>query len=283
MPYIKQSVKRAPGNPGIGIHTRDALTLIDVEDVQFFPSRDDKGVVIADDIILKKGCYGYTIYMTPGTVEVTSAADGDTDQVGFTPQVKFNHPGNEQPVREFKANSLNRKFIIIVRYCRDKATDVIGDLCNPCKMTPSYTGNKDGNTNEFTFQQIDKGDDIGIYLGTVPEEEPVAVLSADDTDLDFVGDGQYLIKGGTNASDLTTINGGSEGAVITLVGNAPFDGNDRPTDSKVRKVTSTTDGNILLKKGEAFVAIDGSQLTLRWFAKSTDSGIWIEQSRYVAG
>ena len=282
MPYIKQSVKRAPGNPGIGIHTRDALTLIDGEDILYFPARDDKGVVIADDIILKKGLFGYTIYMTPGTVEVTSAADGETDQVGFTPQVKFNHPGNEQPVREFKANSLNRKFIIIVRYCRDKATDIIGDLCNPCKMTPSYTGNKDGNTNEFTFQQIDKGDDIGIYLGTVPEEEPVAVIAAAD-DLDFVGDGQYLIEGGANASDLTTITGGSEGAVITLVGNAPFDSNDRLTDSKVRKVTSTADGNILLKKGEPFAAVDGSQITLKYFAKSADSGIWIEQSRYVAG
>lgn len=102
MTYIKQSVYRAPGNPGTGIQPRDALTLLNVDDIAYMPSPDDKGVVIVDDIIMKPGRYGITIYMTQGTVEVTSAADGDTDKIGFTPTVKFNHPGNEQAVREFQ-------------------------------------------------------------------------------------------------------------------------------------------------------------------------------------
>ena len=270
MTYIKQSVKRAPGNPGIGIKTRDALTLIDVDDIAYMPARDDKGVVIPEDIILKPDRYGYTIYMTPGTVEVTSAAEGDTDQIGFIPQVKFNHPGNEQPVREFKANSLNRKFIIIVRYCSGKPADIIGDICNPCKMTPSYTGNNEGNTNEFTFAQITKGDDIGIYLGTVPEEEPVAVVEASVKTVNFVAEGQYQLSDGTAVID--KIEGGSHGAVITLLG----------TSGTAPTVAHTPDA-IFLKGGKVFTATEGSQLTLRAFEVAGGEIIWIEQSRYENG
>lgn len=266
--YIKQSVPRAAGNPGIGIQTRDALTLIDVADIAYMPPRDDKGVVIAEDIILKENRYGYTIYMTPGTVEVTSAAEGETDQIGFTPSVKFNHPGNEQPVREFKANSINRKFIIIVRYCSGKPADIIGNICNPCKMTPSYTGNNEGNTNEFTFQQVSKGDDIGIYTGTVPEEEPVVVVEADANTVNFVAEGQYQLTDGSTV--INKIEGGSHGAVITLVG----------TTGAAPTVAHSTDA-ILLKGGKAFIASEGSQLTLRAFEVADGSIIWIEQSRYV--
>lgn len=264
--YIKQSVPRAAGNPGLGIQNRDSLTLIDVEDISFMPSPDDKGVVISEDIILKPNRYATTIYMTPGTVEVTSAAEGDTDQIGFTPQVKFNHPGNEQPVREFKANSLNRKFIIIVRYCSGKPADLIGSICNPCKMTPSYTGNNEANTNEFTFAQISKGNDIAIYTGTVPEEEPVAVVESGKSKVEFVAEGQYQLSAGE--ATITEIDGGSHGAVITLLGT-----------SGVSPTVTHTAAKILLRGAKTFTATEGSQLTLRAF-EVADGVIWIEQSRY---
>lgn len=268
MPYIKQSVPRAAGNPGIGIQPRDSITLLDVDDIAYMPPRDDKGVVIAEDIVMRSERYGFTLYMTPGTVELTSAAEGDTDQIGYTPGVKFNHPGNEQAVREFKANNLNRKFICIVRYCSGKPADIIGSLCNPCKMTPSYTGNNESNTNEFTFQQVSKGDDIGIYKGTVPEEEPVAVVEASATSVKFVSDGQYQLSSGAAAID--EIEGGSHGAVVTLLGCA----GTSPT------VAHAADA-ILLKGGKTFTASEGSQLTLRAFEVANNALVWIEQSRYV--
>lgn len=272
--YIKQNVNRPEGNPGIGIQTRDALTLIDVNDIAYFPPRDDKGVVVPEDIILKKGQYATTIYMTPGTVEVTSAAEGETDQIGFNVQVKFNHPGNEQPVREFKANSLNRKFIIIVRYCSGKPADIVGSMCNPCKMTPNYTGNNEGNTNEFTFAQVSKGDDIGIYLGTIPEVEPLAVVEVEsDTALEFLGEGQYQLTVAATAETAPTldeITGGSHGAVITLLG----------TSGKSPKVEAGE--NLYLRDGKTFTATEGSQLTLRGFQTGDGKIIWLEQSRYEA-
>lgn len=269
MPYYKKSVPRASGNPGTGIQPRDQLTLIDIDDIAFMPSPDDKGVVIADDIVMKPGRYGYNIYMTQGTIEIASAAEGDTDKIGFTPSIKFEHPGNEQEVREFKANSVNRKFIVVVRYCSGKPADLIGSICNPCKLTPSYTGNNESNTNEMTFQQISKGNDIFIYKGTVTLEEPVSTIESGSTVVTFVSEGQYQLSAGAAAID--EIEGGAHDAVITILGVAG-----------VAPTISATQGKILLRGGKTFTASEGSQLTLRAFDSGDGGVVWIEQSRHVA-
>ena len=269
MTYIKTSVPRASGNPGTGIQPRDQLTLIDIDDIAFMPSPDDKGVVIADNIVMKPGRYGYNVYMTQGTIEITSAAEGDTDKIGFTPSIKFEHPGNEQAVREFKVNSINRKFIIVVRYCSGKPADLIGTMCNPVKLTPSYTGNNESNTNEMTFTQISKGDDIFIYKGTVPLEEPVSTVESGVKAVDFVAEGQYQLSAGNAVID--EITGGAHDAVITLLG-AP---GTAPT-------ISANTGKILLRGGKTFTASEGSQITLRAFDAGEGGIMWIEQSRYVA-
>ena len=177
--YIKKDVPRAAeASPGLGINPKDKIILIDVDDIDVMPDTDDKGVRITDDIVMKEGCYAYCVYMTPGTTEVTSAAEGDPDNIGFTPSVKFNHPGNGIEVREFKTNNVNRRFIVIVEYCSGKPTDLIGSPCNPCALTTSYTGNKDGSSNEITLSQISKGDDIKVYEGKITLEEPGAGPSA---------------------------------------------------------------------------------------------------------
>ncbi len=268
MPYIKQSIYRPEGNPGIGVQVRDLLCLVDVDDIQYMPARNDKGVVIEDDIVLKPNAYAINIYMTPGTVEITSAAEGDTDQIGFTPQVKFNHPGNTQQVREFKANAINRKYIVIMRYCSGKPADIIGSLCNPCKLTPSYTGNKDSSVNEMTFVQTSKGEDIGIYMGTIPTEEPVSTITAKATEIAYTRDGQYQASAGS--AEIETITGGADGALLTIVGTS----GEAPT--------VVASGNIMLKGGSTFVASEGSQLTLRAFRTGEGKIVWVEQSRYEA-
>lgn len=269
MTYIPKSVPRALGNPGLPIQPLDSLTLINVRDIAFMPSPDSKGVVIADDIVMKPGCYPVTIYMTPGTAALTSAAEGDTDQVGFTPSLSFNHPGNSVEVREFKVNELNSKFIAIMRYCSGRPADLIGTPCNPCKITPSYTGNNEGNTNAFTVAQIYKGNDVFIYTGAIPMEEPVAVLESGAKSVDYVSDGCYQLAGG--AASVTSITGGAHGSLVTLLGT-----------SGVAPTLPATEGKIVLRGGRQFTASEGSQITLRAFDAGGDSPIWIEQSRYEA-
>jgi hypothetical protein len=269
MSYIKKSILRPQGNPGIGIQPRDVLYLYDIDDILYMPNPDDKGVVIVENIVMKADRYAEAIYMTPGTVEVTSAADGDTDQIGFTPSIKFNHPGNEQEIREFKANSINRKFIAVMQYCSGKPADLVGSLCNPCKVTPSYTGNNDGNTNEMTVEQISKGDDIKMYRGTNTLEEPVSVVESGVKTVTYVSDGQYQLSGGSAVID--TIDGGAHDAVITLLGC-----------SGTAPTVNAVENKILLKGGKVFSATEGSQLTLRAFDAGEGNIVWIEQSRYTA-
>ncbi|MCF0183412.1 MAG: hypothetical protein HUK01_03650 [Bacteroidaceae bacterium] len=173
MAYVKVSVPRPEGHPGAGIQPKDRVTVIDVEDIGTMPARDDKGVVIADDITLKNDAKGVALYLTPGTVELTSASDGDPDAEGFTPSIKFSHPGNEQAIREFKTAWVGKNCIVLVQYCKDGKCDMLGSPCNPMRLTASYTGNKDSNLNELTFTQVSRGDDIAIYEG-------VPVPTADD-------------------------------------------------------------------------------------------------------
>lgn len=266
--YVKKSVPRPDGNPGVGIKPRDLLTLLDVDDIEFMPGPDDKGVVIADNIVMKPGRYGITLYMTPGTVEAASPAEGDTDKVGFTPSLKFSHPGNSVEVRELKVNSVNKCFIGILRYCSGKPADLIGSICNPCKLTASYTGNNDANANEFNLTQISKGDDMYIYKGTVPLEEPIATVASGSKVVNFSNEGVYQLSPGEAVID--TISGGADGAVITLYGCAGTAPSVAPSQ-----------GKIILKNAKTFNAAEGSQITLRAYNTGGDTGlVWVEQSRY---
>lgn len=265
--YIKKSVNRPSGNPGNGIQPKDQIVIIDCEDILSFPPRDDAGIVIEEDIVMKPGTYGIGIYLTAGTVEVSSNSDGETDAMGFTPSVKFNHPGNEQDIREFKTNFLGKRVIAIIRYCSGKPADIIGSPCNPAQLSVAYTGGNDSNTNELTFGQISKGDDIGIYKGTVTLEEPVAVVDAAATKVVYQGDGQYQLSAG--AANIAEIQGGSHGSVITLLGT-------------VTPPTLVATGNILLKGGGTYAVAAGCQITLRAFKDGADSIKWVEQSRHDA-
>ena len=290
MSYIKASVTRPAGNPGKGIKPRDLIVIYDVEDIAYFPERNDAGVVIEGSIVMKPGCYGVEIYMTPGTVEVTSASEGDPDAEGFTPSVKFNHPGNSQAIREFKANYTGRNLIVAVRHCSGQPTDVVGSPCNPVRLTTSYTGNNEQNTNEMTLTQVMKGDDVAIYNGTLPLAEPVATVQGGLTHFPYAGEGQYQLSPGE--ASIETIDGGVHGAVITLLGASTVtsaspvsqqgESSGQTTGSMAAPVVESG-GSFLLKDGASWIGGDGAQLTLRAFSYKDAAAsmlMWIEQSRY---
>lgn len=269
--YVKTSVPRPSGNPGRGLSPKDVLTLIDVDDLLSFPPRDGAGVVLAGDVVAKPAAYATTIYLTPGTWELASNGEGETDAKGFTPSVKGKHPGNKREVREFKTNWLGRHCIGIIQYCNGDPNDIIGSPCNPIEMSVNYTGNKDSNANEFTFTQISKGDDIGIYEGTIPYEEPMAVVAAAATEIAFKGTGQYQLTAG--AAKIATVIGASHGDLLTLLGVSSGVG---PT------VESVADSVFLLKAGKMFTASPGSQITFKAFDAGGGSIKFVEQGRHEA-
>lgn len=253
--------------PGKGILPRDKVIIYDIDDIAYMPSRDDGGVLIAEDIVMKPGKYAVAIYVTPGTVEISSNSDGDPDAKGFTPSVKFNHPGNKLEIREFKANWLDKNVIIVVEYCNGQDSDLVGSPCNPAQLAVEYSGTKDANTNTFTFAQVSKGDDIAIYRGTNTLEEPSGVV--DSTTVLYSGDGQY--QPGNNVAQINAVNGGNHGALITLMGAVSGQGYSIGVEQQ---------STFLLVGGEPFYGSPGSQITFRAFATGENSLVWIEQSRY---
>ena len=271
--YVKKSVKKPDGPVGRSLLARDEFGLIDVDDLEVMPAADDKGVRITDDIVLKEGAYPLTVYLTPGTAEVTENSEGDPDEEGFKPQVKFKHPGNSRELREFKHNCINRRFIGYMRYC-DGSVDLFGSPCNPMRMQTAYTGNSSSNSNEFTFAQTFKGDGIRIYEGTIPVQEEntytyeqgVALLGAGASGTQYNMDKTHVV---------TTISGGNAGDVITLRGAS-----DNTSASVVKTQSPESAGSNIMLQGGDLTLSSGAQVTLKAF--DTGEGlVWIEQSRYM--
>ena len=161
-----------PGiNAGLGIKTKDKITFISFEDINFdlFPPRIQDGITIQNDIdaALKQDATPFTVYCTKGTVEVTSNSEGDNDAKGFIQQLVFSHPGSKQEIREFKAKALNDEFIILVEHCNGEATDMLGEPCDGMMMQVNFTSNNDGTASSFTFNKS-KGREIAIYTGAMP-------------------------------------------------------------------------------------------------------------------
>ena len=263
--YVKASVRKPGGMPGKGLNPKDQIVIYDVDDIAYFPQRNAAGVVIEEDIVMKPGRYAVSVYLTPGTASLSSNSDGDADAQGYRPQVVFSHPGNKQEIREFKTNWLGKNCIVVLRYCNGDPADLIGSPCNPAQLAVEYTGNNDGNANQFTFAQVSKGDDIAIYNGTDTLEEPRATITG--AGLEFVGEGQY--QTGSTAVALTSITGGSHGQVVTLMGGTGA-------------LTIAAGTNFILKGGIDFSGSEGSQITLRAFDAGGNALKWVEQSRYVS-
>jgi hypothetical protein len=267
--YVKVNVGKPGGiAPGRGLQIKANISLIDVQDLISMGERDEKGVVITDPFVMKADTYGVTLYLTQDTAELASNSDGDTDNEGFTPSLKFKHPGNKQEVREFKSNWLGRQVIVVIDKCDGTGKDLLGEYCNPCKLQVNMTSNKDATGNEFTFQQISRGLDIGIFDGVVPLAEPKAVLAAGATTVALVGEGEYQLTGHSSAVDIDTVTGASHGLLFTLVGA-----------NSATAPTVSEGGAFILKDGAAWTGSAGKQITFKAYKSGSSAYSYIEQSR----
>ena len=208
-----------PGNAaGLGLKAKPHIAFYDTEDILTMPARDANGVLIEGSIVLKPDTYAITVYATQDSIELDSNSEGDTDNEGFKPSVKFKHPGNKQEIREFKANTIGKNLIAVVDYCDGTPKDLIGEVCNPVKMQVNYKAGKDANSNEFTFQQITKGLDIAMYSGTIALSEPKDTLDAGATEVALIGEGEYQLTGHSSSVAIATVTGASHGLLFTLLG-----------------------------------------------------------------
>ena len=132
-----------------------------------YPSRDDKGIVITDNIVFKPNAYMIQVYATLDKIKSGSTTSGELDAEGFEQTFEFTHPGSEIEIREFKANWLSRNIGVIVLHCHSTRKDQFGTPCEPMRMVAKWEDDKDKNK-DWVRKQWEKSISIPIVLPVTP-------------------------------------------------------------------------------------------------------------------
>lgn len=270
MPYVKVDVLKPGDNKGNGGDKKDRIILVDVDDIASMPSRDASGILITGNITLNAGAYMSKIYATQYTIKAGADSEGDPDAKGITQTVEFEHPGDSQAIREFRANWMNKNVMIIIERCSSSVKNLYGTPCAPLQMVYKVEDDKDKNKTTFTFKSTQKGPDIAIYEGTMTFSTAVATVAANATSVDLTpGSGRYQLTTGSAAiATLTTCANAVDGLVFTLVGS----GGTYPSS-----ITAVND--FVLSNGTSWSAISGAEITFKAFKSGASAWKFFELSR----
>ena len=108
MTYVKVDIAKPGDNKGVGGDKKDKVIIFDWDDVASMPSRDANGIVVTGNIVMNPGAYMVKLYATQSTIKAGADSEGDPDAKGITQSVEFEHPGDSQAIREFRANWMTR-------------------------------------------------------------------------------------------------------------------------------------------------------------------------------
>lgn len=168
MAFVKVSVLKKVDNAGRPVSFRNRVILMEDSDILTFPARDDKGVLIAADIVLKPGRTAMEMYVTPKTLKVYNTPEGDPDKKGYVQHLEFEHPGDELEYNEFAENCINRNFVAIVQRFDGTKARIVGSP--GCWLQFSDEGQNDSEavTNVVKFESLLRGPRIAHYTGAMP-------------------------------------------------------------------------------------------------------------------
>ena len=164
MTYVKVDIAK-PGNVGIGGDKKDKIILIDVDDIATMPARDASGIVITGNIAMNSGAYMVKLYGTQNTIKASSDSEGDPDAKGVTQTVEFEHPGDSQDIREFRANWMNKNVMIIIERCSSSKKNLYGNPCAPLQMV--FKGEDDKSlpiSRYLSGKSLDRGNGMSNVL-----------------------------------------------------------------------------------------------------------------------
>jgi hypothetical protein len=269
MTYVKTTINKPGDNKGVGGDKKDKVIIFDWDDVLTNPARDGNGIVITGDLVMKPGAYMIQVYATQSSIKATADSEGDPDAKGIIQGVEFDHPGDANDIREFRANWMNKNIGILIERCSSTKKSLYGTPCSPLQMVFKAEDDKDKNKTTFTFKSTQKGPDIADYQGTITYSDVTDTVDADDTSIDLAaGQGRYQLTDGTSAAaTITTCTNAVDGGTYTLLGS----GGTHPST-----ITGT---DFILANGTAWNAIAGAELTFKAFKSGVSSWKFIEMSR----
>lgn len=151
MKFLKLDKKKGSGGPSI--KSRYAY-LIYLDDIDYLPSTDDKGVRLEGDIVLKEDCKMMPLYLTSSSQEFSYDILGDDDEKSYLVKFSGTHPGTELEALEFAKNMIEQPFLVLIPSCNEtEPWKLLGELTNPLIFTSSHKSGKEGSKFTFNFEQ----------------------------------------------------------------------------------------------------------------------------------
>lgn len=242
MTGFRKSVPK-PTTVGAGAPTakKAEVTVIYASDILSFPERDQNGVRLIGNIVLKPDAKMHTVYASPTSQKATFEIEGDEDQEGIKKVFEGMYPGDEIEAAEFVQNGLGEGFVIIYGAgCGKNKGKVLGSPCNTMRLRGGFEDSKDGTKYNLKFEQLIRDKYVpGVYQGTyqfaenhvsadasldltkangsvyqLPSLEATASITASSIDLDH--DAIVSLIGG-GGSDPATLSSGVQGDVTVLL------------------------------------------------------------------
>lgn len=151
MKFLKLDKKKGSGGPSI--KSRYAY-LIHIDDIDYLPGTNEKGVRLEGDILLKEDCTMMPLYLTSSSQEFSYDNLGDDDEKSYLVKFSGNHPGTELEALEFAKNMIEQPYLVLIPSCNESEPwKLLGELTNPLIFTSSHKGGSDSSKFTFNFEQ----------------------------------------------------------------------------------------------------------------------------------
>ncbi|WP_074406635.1 hypothetical protein [Aquimarina megaterium] len=273
MGYVRVDIKKASGG-GAPQSKSQEVVVIDVADTAYWPNRDDKGVRMVGDIVMKPGKYATIIEATASTISLPITSEGEEDAVSFTSLPEFSHPGSSLEFDEFVTWATNKNLILGFRIGACDGDQpyyrFYGTPCTPLSLMIEGVNNNESTTNLVKFQQFQKSRTVpGRYYGTVTFAT-VNTVVADETTIDVTaGSGRYQLQDNTVATAIADITNATDGISYTLLGS----GGTNPA------TIASSNANFLLAGAVDWQGLAGTSITFEAIEQAGGDFVFVERSR----
>jgi hypothetical protein len=258
--YIRQNVAKAnKPSPGAAAAKEPNVTIVAYDDIDVWPLRDDKGVLMVGNYGMKPNAKMISLYLTPSKTKAPYESEGDEDAIVLKHKFEGEHPGSELEIMEFIQNWTGVPCIVIYGSCTDTFKKVMGTKCAPLQLKPSGQDDNDARKNMLVFEAFAKTTFVpGHYTGSLSFAAPFTVVSSTALALSPANGYQYQLPSlAVTASIAIATTTLAHGDIVTLIGGGGV--------SPATLATGVADKSALLVDGTTWVGLAGARINLKVF------------------
>jgi hypothetical protein len=273
MAYIRKSVASPGGiSPGSPKPKNANVTILFVEDILSWPTRDASGIKYEGNFVMKSGASMIQVYMTAKRQKPGYTGEGEVDEEVIKQTFEGAHPGNSLDIREFIQNCIGKDVVIMSGDCQGSTFDVYGTPCSPMRMKPTGVLDDTRTGHDMVFEQsLGTGYLPALYEGTLSFAAPFAAAD-ENLALTIANGTRFKIPTDTlgTALDVASIDH-EHGTVLSLIGSGG-------SDPMVLSGGAATAATVILKDNTDWAAAENAVIDLKVY-KAGATTYLIEQKR----